>query len=384
MGDEIMIVAGEASGDLHGSRLVAELRTMVPSIHFSGMGGDELNRAGVELLCDAAKISVVGVFEVISHLGDILAAQRVLRRRLSRGNIKLLILVDLPDFNLLLARRAKKLGIPIFYYISPQIWAWRKGRVRTMADRIDRIGVILPFEESFYRSHGVDAHYVGHPLLDSVVTQFSTEEFKSRYAIAPGVRVVGLLPGSRVKEVKRLLPLFLDAAREISEKSSERFSFVIPRASTISEDELDRCGLAGYRDLLDIRVVSDHRYELMASCEAVITASGTVTLELLLLNTPMIVTYKLSPLTYWLGRMLVRIDYFSLVNLIAGKRIVPELLQDEVTAPALAKWLDKLLYDERTAYSMRRDFKTVRKLLGEPGASRRAAQVALELLPENG
>ena len=389
MNNEVMIVAGEASGDLHGSRLVISMLDRDPTLHFCGVGGPELKKNGVELLYDASKIAVVGVFEVFSHLPHIIRAQRELRRRLTEKRPGLLILIDFPDFNLLLARKAKRLGVPVLYYISPQVWAWRAGRVRTIDRLTDGIGVILPFEEDFYRKRGVTkAHYVGHPLLDTVATRKTREEFCATHNIDTGRRLIGLLPGSRSKEVRSLLPEFLQAAESFDNRCSEPPVFLVPRAPTINADQLFEAGLLDYQKRLDIRVIEQDRYELIAACEAVITASGTVTLEILLLNTPMVVAYKLSPMTYRLARLLIRLDkfgltdlgYFSLVNLIAGKAVVVELLQDEVHGEALSAELHRLVYDDEHRTRQITEFAEVRQKLGDSGASERAAALALSLL----
>lgn len=380
MTSEVMIVAGEASGDLHGAQLITSMQILEPSLTFCGIGGRELEKAGVEILYEAAKIAVVGLVEVVSHLGDILSAQITLRRRLSQNRPKLLILIDFPDFNLLLARKARRLGIPVFYYISPQVWAWRSGRVKTIARLVDKIGVILPFEEQFYRDRGVDAHYVGHPLLDSVSRTFSREQFCQIHNIDARKKIIGVLPGSRIKEVKRLLPVFLGASCLVQQKSEERLVFLVPRASTITEQTLLDCGVENYRAQLDIRIISDDQYDLMASCDAAITASGTVTLELLLLDTPMVAAYKLSPRTYQLGKFLVKVRFFSLVNLIADDAIIPELLQDEANPDRIASELQRLLHNQEARYQMLRGFDQVRVLLGQPGASQRAARLALSII----
>jgi lipid-A-disaccharide synthase len=195
----VMIIAGEASGDMHGAHLIRAMRRERPDLVFYGMGGSEFAAAGVELLCDARKLAVVGAVEVLSHLSDLIAAQRLLRKRMKQDRPRLLILIDFPDFNLMLAKKAKRLGIPVFYYISPQVWAWRSGRVKTIGRRVDSIGVILPFEEKFYRDRGVNAHYVGNPLLDSVQVGMSRDAFLSRYDIDPEHKIVGIFPGSRKK-----------------------------------------------------------------------------------------------------------------------------------------------------------------------------------------
>ncbi|HEB50821.1 MAG TPA: lipid-A-disaccharide synthase, partial [Desulfobulbus sp.] len=225
----IMIIAGEASGDMHGARLVQAMRELDPGLDFSGMGGRELAAAGVELLYDASKLAVVGVTEVLGHLGDILAARRALLRRMRARRPGLLILIDYPDFNLLLAARAKKLGIPVFYYISPQVWAWRSGRVKKIGRLTDRVGVILPFEQEFYARRGVRVDFVGHPLMDAVQTTMSREEFLARHRIEPDRKIIGLLPGSRRREISSLLPDFLAAAEHLVRGSNEQYAFLIPR-----------------------------------------------------------------------------------------------------------------------------------------------------------
>ncbi len=387
-----MIVAGEASGDLHGSRLIASMLHRNPALNFCGIGGPEFKKCGVELLYDASNIAVVGFFEVISHLSHIIKAQRVLRKRLAEKPPQLLILIDFPDFNLVLARKAKKLGVPVFYYISPQVWAWRSGRVKTIDKLTDAIGVILPFEETYYRERGVDkAHYVGHPLLDTVVSAMSREEFCTANDIDPQRTLIGILPGSRRREIRSLLPEFLRAAEKFKQKSQGDPVFLIPTAPTIEPEELFSSGIGGAESRLDVRVIADDRYELMAASDAIVAASGTVTLEIVLLDTPMVVAYKLSPMTYRLGRLLVRLGqfplvklgYFSLVNLIAGREVVKELLQDEATAEAIATELYSLIYDQPRRERQLSEFKKVREKLGERGASQRAATLAAKLMGDN-
>ena len=375
-----MIVTGEASGDLHGSHLVKSIQKTSPDFTFCGMGGEMLHKAGVEILFDAAKIAVVGFFEVVSHLKDIIAAQKILRKRLETARPALLILIDFPDFNFLLARKAKKIGIPVFYYISPQVWAWRSGRVKTIAKLVDKIGVILPFEEQFYRDRGVDAHYVGHPLLDSVHSSVTRDDFCGKNNIDNKQKIIGILPGSRSKEIAKLLPVFLEAALLLKNKSEGEPVFLIPRAPTISEDALLDSGVREYRNQLNLKIISKERYDLMASCDIVIAASGTVTLELLLLDTVMVVAYKLSPYTYRLGKLLIDVQYFTLVNLIADKEVVPELLQEEANPKTICEKLFKLLYCKTEIDEMRAGFRVVKEKLGNPGASDRASEIALGII----
>ncbi len=382
MTTRIMMVTGEASGDLHGANLLRALQAKVADLEVCGMGGAELASLSVDILYDAAKVSVVGIFEVFSHLKDIISAQRILRRRLATHSPDLLILIDLPDFNLLLAKKAKQLGIPVFYYISPQVWAWRSGRVKTLRDRVDKIGVILPFEEEFFRRRGVDAEYVGHPLLDTVATSADKEQFCAQQQIPLDARCIGLFPGSRKREVASLLPIFLEAGRILQSTTTEKLVFLIPQASTISIDDLEEAGIAHAGKHLEIRIVREERYNLMAACDAVVAASGTVTLELAILEVPMVVTYKLSPLSYFLGRLLVKLEYFSLVNLIAGYSAVPELLQAEVTPQRIADELMAILLQPGKRQAMKKALGEVKEKLGGAGASEKAAGVVVALLDQ--
>lgn len=379
-GHEVMIVAGEASGDMHGANLVRAMRQRAPHLRFCGMGGTELAQAGVELLCDAAKLAVVGAVEVLSHLGDILSARRVLIERLRNHRPALLILIDYPDFNLLLARKAKQIGIPVFYYISPQVWAWRSGRVRTIKRLIDRVAVILPFEQAFYARHDMHVDFVGHPLMDSVRPGLSPDQFKAQHNIDPARPVIGLLPGSRRKEVAALLPDFLAAAGLIA-ASHPQATFLLPQAPTVTLALLEEHGLAAWQQQLDIRVITDDRYSMMAACDAAVAASGTVILELAILGTPTVATYRTSPHTYWLGRLLIRnLRYFTLVNLIGERAILPELLQDAVTPERMAQEVTTLLNDRQARAEMLAGMAEVRQRLGGTGASDRAAAIALSLL----
>ena len=376
----IMIVAGETSGDLHGAHLVQALRELRPDLLISGMGGPALAAQGVEILYDAARMAVVGIWEVISHLKDIRAAKRILEDFLREKRPRLLILIDYPDFNLLLAAKAKKLGIPVFYYISPQVWAWRSGRMRTIKRLVDKMAVILPFEEEFYRQRGMAVEFVGHPLVDELAQSLGTEflgtDLKSVPIRAP---LVGLLPGSRRREIAVMLPLFLAAARRLKERHPQ-LSFIIPLAPGLDRQLLMEHGLVDCPELEISLVEPAERHRHMAACAAVLAASGTVTLELALLGVPMVVSYRVAPLTYFLGRLLIKVRYASLVNLVARQEVVPELLQDAATPEAISQELDRLLTDPARRQTMLDGLALVRQRLGGPGASQRAAAKVLALL----
>ena len=375
-----MLITGEASGDVHGAALAREMGKLLPEARLFGMGGREMASAGVEILFDAARIAVMGGVEVITRLPVILSAFAVLKRALRQRRPALLILIDLPDFNLRLARIAKKLAIPVLYYITPQVWAWRAGRVKTIRARADRLAVILPFEEEFFRARGVAAHYVGHPLLDHEPPRLDPSEFRAQLGIAADALCIGLLPGSRQRELASLLPVFLQTAMLLQKRRPEKLVFLIPRASTVSEADLDAAGLASYRDSLDIHVLAEDRQALMAACRAVMAASGTVTLELALTDTPMVVCYKLAPISYFLAKRLIHVPFFSLVNLIAEKRVVPELLQHEVSAETITAGILPLLDDGPARRDMLSGLELVRAQLGTPGASARVAKMAREMI----
>lgn len=377
-----MIIAGEASGDLHGARLVKAMLAKRSDLSFCGMGGKELIAAGVDVLFDAKKIAVVGLAEVFSHLPDILKARKILKTTLREEQPSLLILIDFPDFNLMLAKFAKKLGIPVFYYITPQVWAWRTGRVKTISERVDRVGVILPFEEEFFRNHGLDAEYVGHPLLDSVKITCNRDEFCQSHEIDSGSICIGLLPGSRKKEIASLLPILLQTALRLQQTSKKKMVFLLPLASTISEKEIRENGLDDFGEELDIRLIKENRYDMMAACDAAVVVSGTVTLEMALLDTPMVVIYKVSSGTYRLGKLLINKDlkYFSLVNLIAESDVVPELFQEEVTPERIEEEVSAILFDTERRDKMLRGLELVRERMGDAGASEKAAGLALGLI----
>ena len=373
----IMIVSGEASGDLHGARLVEAIKQRRPDVYVCGMGGTELRRQGVDILYDAAKMAVVGIIEVIAHLKDIRKAQNILFNNLLNNRPQLLILIDYPDFNLMLAKKAKKLGIPVFYYISPQVWAWRSGRVKTIKKLVDKMAVILPFEKQFYKNHGVDVEYVGHPLMDSVKISRSREEFRIHHSIPEDGIVVGILPGSRKKEIRTMLPLFIEAAALLAKKHPG-ITFLLPQASSIRREDLESGGLAN--STVAVKVITEDRYNLMAACDLVMAASGTVTLELAILNIPMAVSYRVSSLTHLIGRRLIKVDYASLVNLVADKEIVPELLQKNATPENIAGAMEKIWPGQQARETMLTGLSSVREKLGHGGASKKAAQVALKTM----
>ncbi len=372
----VLIVAGEASGDLHGSRLVQELRVLEPGLRFTGVGGDTMQAAGVRLLAHISDMAVVGTIEVLSKLRSIVTAYRLLKKTLTSIRPELIILIDYPEFNLLFARAAKKKNIPIVYFISPQIWAWRQGRVRKIARLIDKMIVIFPFEKEFYERAGVDADFVGHPLLDTVRPLLAREEALRHFNLSPSVPIIGLLPGSRVGEIQRHLPIFLQAVPLMRQQLGP-VQFVVPVASGI-----DVAGVSAmcqdYED--SVRVVKNNIYDVMNVADFMLVTSGTATVEAAIMETPMAIVYQVSPLTYRLGRLLIKTRNVGMVNIIAEKTIVPELIQDDFTPEAVAETAARYLHNAEAREAMRQELRIVRERLGDPGATQRAARVVYNLL----
>ncbi len=371
-GRGLLVVAGESSGDLHGARLLAELRKLVPDVLAFGMGGERLAAEGMDRVADASEIAVVGLTEAL----DILPRAAELMTRLlvecERRRPRAALLIDSPEFNLRLARKLRWLGVPVVYYVSPQIWAWRRGRVRTIAEVVDRMLVLFGFEASFYREHGVPTTHVGHPLVDEVPRLSNAWEVGRAPEPIGGARLA-LLPGSRRKEVESLLPSMVGAVAELRRHGPLRARLI--RAGSIPRELIDR-HVAG----AEIEVVSEERFAAIADCHLALCASGTATLEVGLLGTPMIVLYRLSPWSYRLARWLVKVPHFSLVNLVLGRAVVPELVQDEATAGNVAARALELLQNPEMIRTMRRDLDGLREALGVPGASGRAASEVAAVL----
>ncbi len=377
---KVMIVAGEASGDLHGAHLVEAVRQIDRDIQFFGMGGDALRRAGTDLLYNNQSLSVVGITEVFLKLRPIWKALRGLKRALAFQRPDLLILIDFPDFNLRLAKSAHGLGIPVLYYISPQVWAWRSGRVRSIARWVKKMIVFFKFEVSIYRDAGLDAAWVGHPLLDVVRPQFSKPEVLRRLGLDPRKRTIGLLPGSREREVERLLPVLLTAAGLLQSEIPD-LQFVIPLASNLPETILSPWMKEAP---IPVKVVQGLTYDVMNLADLLILSSGTATLEAAILEKPMIIIYKLSALSYWIGRMLVHVDHIGLVNLVAGRRVAPEFLQKDATPQKIAGEALRILKHPEVLREMTEAMIQVRLSLGTSGAVQRAARMVCSMLEEKG
>lgn len=370
---QVMIVAGESSGDLHGGNLLQAAAEIDSGLRFFGVGGERMRQAGCRLLFPAEELSVMGLVEVVRQLPRILKRLRQLKRLL-RGPERpdLLILIDFPDFNLRLAKAASRAGVPVLYYISPKVWAWRSGRIKTIAERVDRLALIFPFEPDLFQGENVEAVYVGNPLLDE-------------YAAAPpgpicelangGSRIVGIFPGSRMSELNAIFPTLLETAERLHREDPD-LRFLLPVAPSLERSYFEE-RLAGSG--LPFILTEENIYQVARSCDAVLCVSGTVTLQIALAGTPMVTLYKVSPLSYAIGTRLVKVEHFGLVNIVAGKRIVPEYVQDEAHPEVLHREISRLLTDGESAAQMRRELQRVRELLGSPGCSRRVAQMASEM-----
>jgi lipid-A-disaccharide synthase len=367
-----MISCGEPSGDMYAGALAREIRQIDPSATITGLGSDQLREAGADLAADFKGLSVTGLLEVARVLPRTYAVYRRLLAEAEAKRPDVFVAVDFPDFNFRLAHGMRALGVPVVYYISPQLWAWRPGRLKTMGRIADRVLVIFPFEEDIYRRAGVPVEWVGHPLLDVAQPPQPRHAFLAGQQLNPEKPVVAILPGSRRNEVRAILPRLLDAARLITETLPEA-QFILARAPHLA----DELFAAVPHSQLSVAVVEGATDDVLAAADLALVASGTVTVQAALHECPMVVVYRLSPLTYRLGRPFVHVNTFAMANLVAGRMVVPELIQDDFTPHAVATHALTLLQDREAGARMREGLREVKARLGEPGASRRAAQAVL-------
>lgn len=380
----LMIVAGEASGDKHGAHLVEAMRTLRPDLRleFFGAGGDEMRAAGVETIVDVRELAIMGALEIAAALPKFLRVFKQLREAAQQRHPDAVILIDWPEFNLRLAKKLKRDGQRIFYYISPQVWAWRSYRVNAIKRDVERMLVILPFEQDYYQKAGVKVEYVGHPLLDSVRVTASRAEFCSRHKLDPERPIVAMLPGSRRKEVAYILPPMIEAARELQQTRPD-LQIVIALAPTIAQEQIELI-TSQYQLPSNSLLITNDTYNAIAAAELAIVASGTATLETAIIGTPLIVVYKASALNWRIFWPLINVPFVGMPNLIAGREIAPELLQDSLTGSKLAACIAEFVNDEARLIQARRDLEEVKNKLGECEASRRAAQCLLESLSISG
>ena len=375
----VFVVAGETSGDRHAAALVSELRRRDASLQFTGLGGPQMQAAGVELLEDLTRYAVVGLVEVLTHLATFRRIFRTACRALDEQRPDLVILVDYPGFNLCLAHEAKRRGLRVVYYVSPQLWAWGAGRMPAIKRDVALMLVFFPFEESMYHEAGVPVRWVGHPLLDAVRVTRSRPEVLAAHQLSPTRPVIGLLPGSRAQEVTGLLPILGSAADQLA-RQIPGAQFVLMSAPGLAPDLYQRA-LARTRAPMTTPAHWDH--DLLAACDLVLVASGTATLECALLERPMVIVYKTNPLTWWLGRRLVTLPYIGLVNVVAGRPLVPECLQGDATPTRIAEEALKILRSDQGRQGLQAGFRDVRNRLGAPGASARAADAILAVMPRH-
>jgi lipid-A-disaccharide synthase len=373
-----MLVAGEASGDRHAADLFNNLRQLIPDIRGIGMGGGQMRASGIDIQVDSTRLGVIGLAEVIRHYPEISRALATLRTLLRQKRPDLLICVDYKEFNFRLARTARSLGIKVLFYVSPQVWAWRPGRVRSYGRIIDHMAVIFPFEVPFYQKHHIPVTFVGHPLVGKVKANLPRNDACNQFGLSRLLPVVGLLPGSRTQEVRQLLPVMLESAVRLA-RAHDGLQFVLFRAPTIA-DSLLQAELA--RHPVRVKVIEGQNYDALNCCDAVISTSGTATLEVALMGVPLCIIYRLSGLSYWLGRLLVRIDWIGLPNILAGRSIVREFIQHKANPDNIAGEIDRILRDNRYADNMREELRRVRELLGPPEAAVKLAALARDLLGE--
>ena len=370
-----MLSCGEASGDLYAGALVAALRRREPDIDVFGLGGERFKAAGGRLIADFHGLSVTGLTEALKVIPRSLTTLRRLVQAAERERPQALIVIDYPDFNFRLMSRIKKLGIPVVYYISPQLWAWRASRIRVMKRVVDRVLPIFPFEEAIYQRERMDVRFVGHPLLDLAEPPADREAFRRRLHLDPSKPVLALLPGSRPNEVERLAEVMARAIPTIAQQVPG-VQFVVARAPDLSEGLFEPFGVSG----VTLRIAEGQADAVLNASDAVVTASGTATVQTALHGKPMVVVYKLSPMTYRLGRRLALVDTYAMVNLIAGERVVVELIQEACTPEAVAAEAVRLLSDGDYRNRMIASLQEVKRRLGGPGASDRAAQAILEII----
>jgi lipid-A-disaccharide synthase len=376
----LMMVAGERSGDMYGGRLAAALRSRKGQLGLFGCGGEAMRRAGVETVVDLAEFAMVGITEVLSGLPRAYRAFHLLMSEASRRQPRLAILIDSPSLNMRLAKKLKRLGVPVLYFVSPQIWAWKKWRLQQLVSRVDRMACIFDFEKEIYRQVGIPAEYVGHPLVETVAPSLSREAFFAQVNLDPALQTVALLPGSREIEIQYILPTILEAVEKLSERRN--LQWVLAVAPTLDargiEARLRQSPVAARR----VRVAPHAAYEALAYSDVAVVASGTATIEAALLERPMVVVYRVSRVTAFFARRMVDVPFFSMVNILAEKAVVPELIQQDFTPERLATEVARLLDSPETRSEMLKELQAVKSRLGGGGAIERVADAAVRMMCE--
>ena len=371
-----LIIAGEASGDLHGAKLVQALLDVYPKARFTGMGGERMRDSGVNTLFGIERMGAVGFVEIFSDFGHYFGVYRALMKEIASLKYTAVILIDYPTLNLRLAKHSRKHSCPVYYFISPQVWAWRKGRIEDIRKSVHKMFVILPFEEKMYQEAGVDAEFLGHPFIDVVHPTRTRLDSLEKFALDSHKKTVGLLPGSRMNEITSLLDDILLAAEKIKKEMGE-CQFLLPVADTI-DPVLIQQKLGS--NPLGIKILTGETYNVMNTCDALIIASGSATLEAGIIGCPMVIIYKLNPLTYWLALMLINTPYYGLINIVAGESVVPELIQSKANAENIAAEILKLLKNPEYCQEVRARLLLVRKNLGRPGVMKAVAASMVDSL----
>lgn len=380
MSKTVMIIAGEASGDLHGSEIFRRLQAKDNDIRCIGMGSDKMREAGIELLYDCADIAVVGLWEVLTHWPEIKQAMRVLKNHILHSPPDLLLLIDYQEFNLRLAKFAKQRGVKVLFYVSPQLWAWRKGRIRKFVNRIDMMAVIFPFEIDYYEKAGIPVRYVGHPLTNKVHTTLDKTEAIAKFGLDTTRPVVGLLPGSRRSEISKILPILLAAAREISIRLPA-VQFLLPAAGkSLIADIKAKIN----EQQVPVKICENNTYNAIGCCSAAIVASGTATLEAALLGVPMVIVYRVAPFTYAVLSRLISVHYIGLANIVAGQQVAPEYVQKQAQPNTIAKEIIKLIQDKEYSNVAQSSLQQVRKKLGDIDGVEGISQLVLDMLHDSG
>jgi lipid-A-disaccharide synthase len=374
---KILIVAGEASGDQHAANLLKSIKEIYPAVTFFGLGGKKLKNEGVDLYYDLTSLAVVGFFEVLKNLMEFRRIFNGLLKEVDKNKPDLAILVDYPGFNLRLAQALHKRNIPVIYYISPQIWAWGSNRIETIKSNVSKMIVFFGFEEKLYKERGIDAAFVGHPSVDFVKPEFSKKEVFLKCGLDPGKITLALLPGSREREVKTLLPVMLKASKIINEYFLGRIQFLILSSPTVKKAVFyEAC--KGYK--LPLKTVSDMTYDGISSSDFALVCSGTATLETGILGIPMAILYKVSFLTWAYIRAVIKIPYIGLVNVVKGRKLFEEFIQFDCRPDKIADYVIPILQDKDKLSSLKLELLSIRRCLGEPGANRRAASIVVDFL----
>jgi len=375
---KILIIAGEASSDMHAGNLVKDIKASSKDVNFFGLGGENMERAGVDLMGNIVHLAFIGPGGLFKHYKTLKKIYDSLVGRLKASPPDCAILIDYAEFNLRVAKELKRLNVPIVYYISPQVWAWGLWRIDTIRKLVNKMLVFFEFEEKLYKDHGVDVTFVGHPLLNIVNATDDKRSVLEQLQIEPKRKVVGLLPGSRTSEIKNMLPVMLKTCEIIEKECNEKaLSFVLPLASSIDEGQIQNIIK---ETKLNIAIAKDDTYNAISACDCAIVTSGTATLETAILGVPMAIVYKTNLLTYLITRSVIKLPFIGLVNIVANEKIVPEFLQYEAKPEKIAEYIVSLLNDEKLASTIKAKFIKIKESLGKPGASKRAADEVVKFL----